>query len=388
MGPIWGLAPSLIEPIVVTRLEIITMVFAPDSLRNDQDSDGGEGRQCPSPLYSRNLRVIHSSKVSGLGFGAMSCLVRESLALRAFDSPRRALYIVNAKLGTGVHAEVKFGQVAVKMLGVDMLVNANDAAFEDREKPFKRIGVNVAALPFKLGMVNRAMACRPGKLEHRGAVRDQAAFRVELRIEQATDSAMVNDHGADRAATFDKAQNLHVTLAPFGPTPRFGRLTHFHVVRFNRLARSANRAALVGVHHFADAVAEVPCGFHAAAEHPLKLAGRYALLRRAKQVDGLQPHLQGKVAILENRALAHGKGGATAGVALAQSDLHDAFWVLLAGLGAHALQPSDLIAECSAMRAYRASRPNLRFDILESGFFAEKPRIGKDGLGHGQNLQN
>jgi hypothetical protein len=27
-------------------------------------------------------------------------------------------------------------------------------------------------------------------------------------------------------------------------------------------------------------------------------------------VDGLEPHPQGKVAILENRALAHGKGGA------------------------------------------------------------------------------
>jgi len=135
-------------------------------------------------------------------------------------------------------------------------------------------------------------------------------------------------------------------------------------------------------------VAKVPSGFHAAAERSLKLARRDTFLRRAKQVDGLKPHPQGKVAVLENRALAHRKGGAAAGVALAQPDLHDAFGVLLAGLGADALQPPDLIAECSAMRANRASRPNLRFDVLESGFFAEKPRIGKDGLGHGQNLQN
>ena len=313
----------------------------------------------------------------------MSCLIRQPLAWRAFEGHLLALHVVNAELGAGVHSEVKFCQIAVEMFGVDVLVNANDAALEDREKPFKRIGMHVAALPLKFGMVNRAMAGCAGKLEHRGAIRHQAALRVELRIEKATDTAMVDDHRADRAAAFNEAQNLYIALATSGPTAGLGRLTHFHVVGLDRLAGAANWAAFVWRHHFADAVAKVPSGFHAAAEHPLKLARRNTFLRRAKQVDGLQPHFQGKVAILENRALAHGKGGATAGVALAQPDLHDAFGVLLAGLGAHALQPPDLIAECSAMRANRAIRPNLRFDVLESGFFAKEPRIGKDGLGHG-----
>src|ERR1700685_2186386 len=33
--------------------------FAPDSVGTCQDSEGGEGRQCPSPSYSRNFRLTH-----------------------------------------------------------------------------------------------------------------------------------------------------------------------------------------------------------------------------------------------------------------------------------------------------------------------------------------
>jgi hypothetical protein len=38
------------------------------------------------------------------------------------------------------------------------------------------------------------------------------------------------------------------------------------------------------------------------------------------------------------------------------------------------------------MWANRAFRPDLSFDVLEGGFFAEKSRIGKDGLRHGYYL--
>src|ERR1700733_203580 len=101
------------------------IIRTPDSVGTCQDSDGGEGRHCPSPLFSRNLRLTHSSKVSGLGLGAMSCLVRQPLALCGFHGQRLALHVIDAKLGAGVHAKVELGQVTVKMLGVDMLINAN-----------------------------------------------------------------------------------------------------------------------------------------------------------------------------------------------------------------------------------------------------------------------
>jgi hypothetical protein len=61
-----------------------------------------------------------------------------------------------------VHAEIKFGQVTVEMLAIDVLINADDAAFKHAEKPFQRIRVNVAARPFVFGMVNGLMLGRAG----------------------------------------------------------------------------------------------------------------------------------------------------------------------------------------------------------------------------------
>jgi hypothetical protein len=56
-----------------------------------------------------------------------SCLIRQPFAFCAFDRNRCALHVVNTELGAGVHAEVKLGQITVKMLGVDVLVNTDDA---------------------------------------------------------------------------------------------------------------------------------------------------------------------------------------------------------------------------------------------------------------------
>jgi hypothetical protein len=78
------------------------------------------------------------------------------------------------------------------------------------ESPLKRIGVNIAALPLVLGIVNRAVAGSAGEFEHRGAVGHQPAAPIKLRVEQAADAAMVDDHGADRAAALDKAKDADV----------------------------------------------------------------------------------------------------------------------------------------------------------------------------------
>jgi hypothetical protein len=358
------------------------MTFAPGLVGTCQDSEGGEGRQCPSPSYSRNLRAIHSSKVSGLDLGAISCLIGQTLARSALDGQPFTLYVVDAQFGARIHAEIKFGQVSVEMLAADVLVNADDAALEDRKEAFKRIGVHVAAPPFVLGMVNRTVAGRAGEFEHRRAIRHQAATAVELRIEQSADAAMVDDHRADRAATLDQAKHLYVALAAIGTAAGFWRTAKFHIVGLDRLAFAANWAALVRRHGEANAVAKVPRGFESASEHTVELARADAFLAGTEKLDRLQPQVQRQMAVLKDRALAHRKGRATASVALAQPELHDAFRVSLAGLGMDARKPADLVTRSAAMRAYRAGRPKLGFDVFESGFFAEKPRIGKDRFRH------
>jgi len=129
-------------------------------------------------------------------------------------------------------------------------------------------------------------------------------------------------------------------------------------------------------------MAKMPSGFHAAAKHPLKLARADTFLAGAKQMDGLQPHSQGKVAILENRALAHRKGRATARIALAQADHGDAFGVFLAGLGMD-VQATDFLCPRAAMRANRSFGPKLAFDVIKRGLLAKEPGVGKDRLCHG-----
>jgi hypothetical protein len=155
-------------------------------------------------------------------------------------------------------------------------------------------------------------------------------------------------------------------------------------VGFNRLAVSAKRGCAVRrFHDFADAMRQVPRGFHATAEHALELARGDAFLRRAKQMDGLQPQPQRQVAILKNRALAHRKGRATACVAFAKANDIDARRMLFRGLGTHALKPADLLSRCPAIGTNRAVRPQMAFDVFEGGFFPEKSGIGKDGGRHG-----
>lgn len=89
----------------------------------------------------------------------MSCPIGQSLAFCAHKSAIRTLFIVDAKLGAGVVAEIKFREVAIKVFLVNVLVDADETALEHREEVFKRIGVHLRsvrqlAYPFLFGMID------------------------------------------------------------------------------------------------------------------------------------------------------------------------------------------------------------------------------------------
>ena len=279
-----------------------------------------------------------------------------------------ALAVIDAKLGAGVHAEIKFGQVTLKMLGIDVLINADDAAFEHGEKALQRVRVHIAARPFKLGVVNRFVLGRAGELEYWRAVADQAAALIQVLVKARADAAMVKADRADRAAALNEAENLHVVGTR--ALPGFGRAAKFHIVDLDGLALAAHRRVGAGVHCQPDTMAEEPRGFHAAIEHPLNLPGRDAFLGAAKQVDDLQPQMQRKMAVLEDRAHPH-REGLLAGVALVE-----------ARAGRLAVQAADA-RRSAAMRANRAVRPKPRLDVGESGSFGLELRGVQNGLGHG-----
>jgi hypothetical protein len=138
-----------------------------------------------------------------------------------------------------------------------------------------------------------------------------------------------------------------------------GFATDIGFVAFDGLAGSVQRlkSQRAEAHRFhapADPVPEEPCGFHAPTDGPLDLPGGEPLLGRVQEIDHLQPDMQGDVGRPEDGPHPNGKL-LPAGIALPQTRPH-----------ALALQPAGL-ADGLAVVANRPARPELRFDMGESG---------------------
>jgi hypothetical protein len=232
----------------------------------------------------------------------MSCFIRESLASEAFNRDAGPLRIVNAELRAGVHAEVEFRQIAIKVLLVHVLVHADQTALEDRKEAFKGIGMHIATCPFVLGMVNRFVLVGLELVNGR-AVSHQTAAVVEVLNQMVADVLVIEVHAANVAAALDQREDDFATLGVQGAVIASLRgARQESLVCLNGHVRTAQRAAIGRRRHcVADSVTHEPCGFHAAAQHPLKLAGADAFLGRAHKVDRLKPMGHRRVAVLEDR---------------------------------------------------------------------------------------
>src|SRR6185437_44732 len=74
-----------------------------------------------------------------------SCFIHQPLALGSAKRDVRALSVIDAKPCARVLTKIKFSQITVEMLLIDVLINADHSALEDREKPFQRVRTHVAA---------------------------------------------------------------------------------------------------------------------------------------------------------------------------------------------------------------------------------------------------
>jgi len=294
-------------------------------------------------------------------FPLMSCFVLEPLATRSSYSHSRALSVVNAQLGAGVHSEIELAQVAVKVFVIHVLIHTDQTAFEDREEVLKRIGVNVTTRPFVLGVIDRLMLVGLADI-HSRSVRDQTAAVVKVLSQGAAHVLMVEVHGADIAAALYKAKNLGRRLGIQCRTASLaslGRLCEVGFIGFDRLASAANRASISARgHRQPNPMTDEPCRFHAAAQHALELARADAFLAGAHQVDRLQPDGHLDMAVLEN------------GADLDRELLAAFLAVTQAGARRFAVELMDAgrIA-VTAVRADRAGRPQPSLDIGVGGFF-------------------
>ena len=117
----------------------------------------------------------------------------QPLAFEALHSDFSALRVIDSELCTSVHAEIELGQIAIKMLLVHMLIDADHASLEDGEKTFQGIGMHIAARPLILGMVNRFVLRfrRHNKPVGSRSVSDQSAVPMQMLAQSGTNVAMV-----------------------------------------------------------------------------------------------------------------------------------------------------------------------------------------------------
>ena len=65
-----------------------------------------------------------------------------------------ALFVVNAETYATVVADVDLRQIPMQMLLTAVLVDASEAALEDRKVALDRVGVSIAAHVFRDGMID------------------------------------------------------------------------------------------------------------------------------------------------------------------------------------------------------------------------------------------
>jgi hypothetical protein len=294
----------------------------------------------------------------------MSCLIGQSLAACTSHRNPSALRVIDAELGASVHAKIELREVSIKMFFVHVLIDANQTALEDTEKSFKGVGVNITARPFVLGMIYRFMLrfiWHDGEIGFR-AIGNQAACRIQVLADSAAHVAMIQIHGADVAAALDQREHLGSGLGVQRNTGSLAGLRRFGQISFiglNGHAKAAQRASIgTRGHGQADAMAHEPRGFHAATEHPLKLAGADTFLGRTHQVDRLQPMRHRRVTILEDGSDLDGKLLA-AFIAFAQP------WAR--GFSRQLTNTSPIAI--AAVRAYRTGRPEISLYVFVGGFF-------------------
>lgn len=302
-----------------------------------------------------------------------SRFIGKPLALGGSNGSSGPLSIVDTEFLAVVLPEIELGQIAVDMTLFDALIDADQPALEDREEAFKGVGVHVVARPLEFGMIDGLMLGDRRSEVVLGHVGDESAVLVDLFPNMVSDILLVDEQRPNIAATFDEAENLDVVSAAAEASWSLGLAgaRQFGFVSFDGLTGTAHGAGVAGVHGMPDTMAKMPCGFHAAAEHPLKLASRYAFLAGTHQVDGLQPEPQRQMAVLENGPDADGEW-LPASVALAET-----------GPSGFAVEPADLaFIDVAAMRANGTVRPEFSFDVSERGFFIMKMWGVKNGISH------
>jgi hypothetical protein len=357
LGPIWGVGPSVIRSIFVICPMIGIFLFAPGLVGTFQDSEVGPERHAPVPRLDL----------------PMSRSVSEPLADYPAQGPVRAFQVINTECDPVAVPKIEFGEVTVKVFLADVLIDAVDPAFQDREISLGGVSMSVASDIFLLRVNDGLMAG-----EFLASFPVNAAL-VSSQVRGFVDPFLKNwpqvrrihfrdMMGADAALALDQGDDCFLRCgSPIGAVS--GSTADESLISLDKLSFAAKRPGIVRPqigHRLADTVRQEPCGLQSDAEDAVQLVAAHALLAGTEQVHRLQPDMQLHMAGLEHGADLHSKG-LPAGVALVDADP-----------GAVALQGSTFI-DHSAVRAWPTVGPKSRLDEPIGGFFTVEMCGGKDG---------
>jgi hypothetical protein len=248
-----------------------------------------------------------------------------------------------------VIAEIELGGVTVQMGFGNVMVDADNSAFQDREIIFDGIGMPEMGADVFLGtVVDGAMPAKfvADAWVNQALIRHQVGSAVDLGDNdraQRGSADMRDMEGANRAVALNKRQhgglgrNLVFAIARLA--------ADVGLVDFDDLVLTAESAGqLAFAHCLANAVHHEPGGLIAAAHHALHLERRHALLAAVEQIDRHAPLVQRDFGALADGVDRDGELLAAI-IALKQ-----------AGPMRFAVQSRD--RHCTAMRAERTIGPN------------------------------
>ncbi len=226
---------------------------------------------------------------------------------------------VNEKIGAiaTVEPERHLVQIGLKMLGADLVPASHDAALQERECGFNRIGCDARSVfvadIFTGQMIDCLMLGIPyGVLVSWEAVSDKY---LNVRAHVLADiSCQRSALGIVRMEESQVTVSLSKADDNLFRVPSSLRSETFQFaadVGFIHLDSTVKHGLFYFFHGRTDAMAEIPSGlvgtFVLTPKRPLELQGAHALLGFAEQQYSGKPDRQRQVGIVENRASKHGE---------------------------------------------------------------------------------
>jgi len=209
-----------------------------------------------------------------------------------------------------IEEESHFVQVGGEMLCADLVPASNDAALEQRESGFDRVGVDVSSEPdifflcvidsLMLDIANGGFVSLPFVGNQYLHIRADVFLNVLRQLAGLCISRMEE---TEFAVALSYADDSFFLSSHSGFLPRLTNPALLPAdVGFIHFDGAVQHGLFCFLHGSSDTVTEIPCGFVADSQGALDLISRHSFASFAEQKSGKEPFLQWEMGVVEDRA--------------------------------------------------------------------------------------